>query len=353
MTKRNPQPQQAPVPVAPPAPLAHQHHHVAAAAGGDIEATRAAREVEVAMTVAKRFPRDVLAARERIMQACARPSLAEQATYAYQRGSTLVTGPSVRLAEAMAQSWGNMEFGIKELSQEDGKSSVQAFAWDMETNTRQIKNFVVPHLRYSKSDGLTRLTDPRDIYEMVANQGARRLRACILGIIPGDIQDEAVAQCETTLKNAGGPPAEQMKKLVETFAGIGVSSDLLAHKIGHSLSSITMAEVIRLRQTFGAIRDGMTSVSEQFPASTPAEPAADKPKTARGAAAAAAEAARTTTPPAATDAPRTLQQFEDAVRAVQPGSDLQAVLDDARTKLSEPDHMLLKRFAERMHGGGE
>lgn len=46
------------------------------------------------------------------------------------------------------------------------------------------------------------LTDSRDIYEATANFGARRMRACILGVIPGDVVDMAVNECKETQKKA-------------------------------------------------------------------------------------------------------------------------------------------------------
>lgn len=140
---------------------------------------RAIAEVQAAMMIARMNPRDPIAAMDRILNACTRPTLANAAVYTYNRGGSDVSGPSIRLAEAMAQSWGNMQFGIRELDQRNGESTVQAFAWDVETNTRREVTFQVPHLRYTRS-GSKRLEDPRDIYEMVANQGARRLRAILL-----------------------------------------------------------------------------------------------------------------------------------------------------------------------------
>ena len=144
--------------------------------------SRQAQEVQAAMVIAKRFPRDEVDSYNRIMQSCKRRSLAESAMYEYPRGGTKVTGPSIRLAESMAQNWGNLDFGITELEQKNGESQVMAYAWDLETNTRQVKIFSVPHIRSTKK-GNVPLTDPRDIYEMVANQGARRLRSCILAMI--------------------------------------------------------------------------------------------------------------------------------------------------------------------------
>src|SRR5262245_64071597 len=74
-------------------------------------AMREAQEVRAAMQAAHDFPRVQSEAIARILAACKRRGLAEQALYAYPRGNTTVTGPSIRLAEAIAQNWGNMAFG--------------------------------------------------------------------------------------------------------------------------------------------------------------------------------------------------------------------------------------------------
>ena len=182
-----------------------------------VEQERAIAEVQAAIILAKKFPRNPIEAMDRITTACQRPSLAEQALYSYARGGSEITGPSIRLAEAIAQNWANLQFGVKELEQRNGESTVQAYAWDMETNVKQEKTFQVKHERYTKK-GKYALEDPRDIYEMTANQGARRLRACILGIIPGDVIDAAVSQCEQTLKAKADTSPEALKKLVEAFA---------------------------------------------------------------------------------------------------------------------------------------
>ena len=110
-------------------------------------ATREESEVQSMMVIAKRFPRDPVTAVDRILQACTRQSLADGALYSYNRGGSEITGPSIRLAEAMAQSWGNLQFGIRELEQRNGESTVEASAWDLETNTRQVKVFQVKHER--------------------------------------------------------------------------------------------------------------------------------------------------------------------------------------------------------------
>ncbi|MBV5310798.1 hypothetical protein [Chromatium okenii] len=229
----------------------------------EIGSSREIQEVQAAMVIAKKFPRDQFAAMDRIIQACTRQSLADGALYSYNKGGQEITGPSIRLAETLAQAWGNIQFGIREVEQRDGESTVEAFAWDLETNTRQTKVFQVPHLRHTKS-GSKRLTDPRDIYELVANSGARRLRACILGVIPGDVTEAAVVQCEATLAAKADTSPEAVKKLIAAFADFGVTAEMLAKRIGNRLEAIRPAQMLQMKKIYASLRDEMSGISDWF-----------------------------------------------------------------------------------------
>lgn len=232
--------------------------------------SRAVAEVQAAMMIARMNPRDPIAAMDRILNACTRPTLADSAVYTYSRGGSDVSGPSIRLAEAMAQSWGNMQFGIRELDQRNGESTVQAFAWDVETNTRREVTFQVPHIRYTRQ-GSKKLEDPRDIYEMVANQGARRLRACILAVIPGDVTEAAVAQCEVTMKTKADTGPEAMQKMVVAFEPFGVTKEQIEKRIQRRLDAIQPAQVVSLKKIYASLRDGMSVAADWFEAEAPAE----------------------------------------------------------------------------------
>ena len=224
---------------------------------------REVAEVQSAMVIAKRFPRDPMVATDRILLACTRQALAEGALYSYNRGGSDVTGPSIRLAEVAAQCWGNLQFGIRELEQRDGESTVEAFAWDIETNTRQSKVFQVRHERHTRQ-GAKALSDPRDVYELVANQGARRLRACILGVIPGDVIEAAVAQCELTLKASANTDPESMKRMAESFGKLGVTVAMIEKRIQCRLEAIRPAQVVQLRKVYASIQDGMSVPGDWF-----------------------------------------------------------------------------------------
>ncbi len=228
-----------------------------------VEETRAQHEVQSAMVMAKRFPRDTKMALDRILNSCTRKTLAESALYTYARGGTDITGPSIRLAEAIAQQWGNLQYGIRELSQENGSSTVEAFCWDLETNVKQTKVFQVEHKRHTRN-GSYALEDPRDIYELVANNGARRLRACILGVIPADIAEDAAKQCEITIRaNADNSP-EAQKKLITAFEALGVTLEQIEERLQRRIDAITPAQVVAFTKIYRSLKDGMSKPSDWF-----------------------------------------------------------------------------------------
>lgn len=234
-------------------------------AAAEMVVSRQAQEVQAAMVIAKKFPRNEVESYNRILRACQRKSLAEQSMYEYPRGGTKVTGPSIRLAEAMAQNWGNLDFGILELEQKAGESQVMAYAWDLETNTRQTKVFNVPHVRGTKK-GNVLLTDPRDIYEMVANQGARRLRACILGVIPGDVIDSAVDQCMKTLTSGNKEPLlDRVRKMAKAFEDdFSVPLAAIERYLGCNHESFSENDFVRLKNVYKSLRDGMAKREDYF-----------------------------------------------------------------------------------------
>lgn len=190
--------------------------------------------------------------------------------YEYPRGGTKVTGPSIRLAETMAQNWGNLDFGIIELEQKNGESQVMAYAWDLETNTRQTKIFAVPHIRNTKKGNIS-LTDPRDIYELVANQGARRVRACILGVIPGDVIESAVEECQKTLANGNKEPLiDRVRKGIKLFEDkFSISKEMIEKYIGCKSEAFSENDMIRLNNVYRSLRDGMSKREDYFEIALP------------------------------------------------------------------------------------
>lgn len=225
-------------------------------------------EVQAKLLMAERFPRDEVAAMDRILNAFTRPTLAEQAQYQYSKGGSDVSGPSIRSAEAVAQMWGNLEFGFREVSRgrgEDGVtySEVEAFAFDLQYRTRRALTFQVRHWRDTKRGGY-QLKDEREIYELMANMAQRRVRACILAVIPGDVIEAAMKQADTTLHAKADTSPEAMARMVEAFGAFDVTKEHIEKRIQRRIEAIQPAQVVSLKKVYASLRDGMSAPHEWF-----------------------------------------------------------------------------------------
>lgn len=255
-----------PAPMANPFARERTPSHVSAGAVA-IEQERAIAEAQGKLVIAKRFPRDEAVAYQRLMEACSRPGLAEEAVYSFPRGGQTVSGPSIRLAEELARCWGNIDYGLRELSRRDGESEMEAYAWDLETNTMSSQKFTVKHIRdrNSSKGGNQVLTDERDIYEIGANMGARRLRARILAVIPGDLADAAVTQCRKTMAgNVDMQLSDRIRVMADKFAKIGVKPQMLEKRMGKKLDDFLQEEVADMSGIYKSVRDGITKASYWF-----------------------------------------------------------------------------------------
>jgi hypothetical protein len=232
-------------------------------------------EIQASYVIAKKFPRNENQCYMQIIESCKRHSLSEQALYAYPRGGQMVTGPSIRLAETLARHWGNCKVGIEILSQTDDKTEAKAFALDLENNYLVESCFTVKHQRTTKK-GVNRLSDERDIRELIANIGSRHLRGCILRVIPGDITESAIEQCKRTLETSEIPMTEQIKRLVVAFDEIGVKVEHLETRLGHNLDATIPQELVTLRSIYKSIKDGMAGREDFFDAFKKPEKKADE-----------------------------------------------------------------------------
>lgn len=238
------------------------------------EKAEAIQRVQAAYVIARRFPRQESLAIANIRKACKRESLAEVALYSYPRGGKPVTGPSIRLAEVLAQCWGNIEYGMKELENVEGingYSVIEAFCSDLETNVHQRRTFKIYHKRKAQGS-IKHLDDPRDVYELVANYGQRRVRAAILGVIPRDVTEAAVNEIKQTLKVGSGEPLQdRVAKMLFAFQELGVTHELVERRLGHEIKTINDDELVELRSIFTSLKDGETKRQEWFELSSSVE----------------------------------------------------------------------------------
>jgi hypothetical protein len=304
-------------------------------AGSRQNQSRELAETQTKYLMAERFPRDEVGAMDRILNAFSRRTLAEKAAYQFARGGTDIAGPSIRAAEAIAQQWGNMDSGWRELQRGvavDGVpfSEVEAFCVDLQSRNSKRLQFIVRHWRDTKSGGY-KLKDERDIYELCANQAQRRLRACILASVPGDVTEAAMQQAEVTLKANADTSSEAMAKMITAFAEFGVTKEHIEKRIQRRLDAITAAQVVSLKRIYASLRDDMSAPSEWFDIAPP-EPSAS------GIDAVKAAASAKTAKPASPKKGASLAQFKERIDNALDIDAAQLVLDEARSVLDSNEN---------------
>lgn len=238
---------------------------------------REMQQIQAMALMAMNRPRNVGECLKEIEAACDAPIVAEKALYSYPRGGQTVSGPSIRLAEVIAQSWGNNLYGYTVADQRASASDVVAYFWDLQKNTMKRIEWTVPHIRESNETAWNKetrkyertgkvnvkhLTDSRDVYELVANMSSRRVRNCILAGIPKWIEQAAVERCKETLKKSFSK--EKLADIVKSFDGLDVTVDDLERRLGKKINAINATEYLGLRQIYQSIRDGVSKAEEWF-----------------------------------------------------------------------------------------
>ena len=195
--------------------------------------------------------------------------MAEQAFYRFSRAGQVVTGPSVHLARELKRCFGNIQSGIDELRRDDdaGESEVRAWAWDVQTNVREARILIVPHARDTKQ-GRRKLTELRDITEMIANIGSRAEREVILALLPAWYVELGVSACRAT-NESGIDEKTRPVIIADLIASFdtrhGVTRDQLEAKMDRPAGEWTASDIASLRVVWRALANGETTREQEFP----------------------------------------------------------------------------------------
>lgn len=245
-------------------------------------------EIQAAVLLARRFPRDEVRAFEKLMAACSRPAFAEECAYEFPRGKkedgspNLITGPSVYLAREAARVWGNIRYGLSVLRDDDEGRLIRGWAWDMETNVKVLHEDAFAKLIQRKQkDGSTRWVQPdeRDLRELTNRRGAILVRNCLLQVMPADFTGDALFRAEETLRNkAAKDPDAMLKRCIVVLNEARVTVAQAEERIGHPLAKATPDELTQLLKVAKSIIDGNSRWDEGEAKAEPrTEPAAEGP----------------------------------------------------------------------------
>jgi hypothetical protein len=219
-------------------------------------------EIQSAIAIAKKCPRNEATAFQKLMKAACRPSFAEEATYSFPRATTTVTGPSVNIAREAARVWENFRYGVYVIREDDQTRLIRGWAWDVETNVQVQAEDEFAKLIYRKGKGWIE-ADERELRELTNRRGAILVRNCILQLLPKDLIEDALDRCaQTRQKGAADDPEYAKKKVVVNFSDVGVTVAQLETYLKHPMGQCTPVELANLQTLYRSIVDGNSRWSD-------------------------------------------------------------------------------------------
>lgn len=229
-------------------------------------------EIQSAIIIAQRFPRNEAQCFEKGLKSFERRSMAESATFSFPRGGKNVSGPTVDTARELARCWRNLWYGWRFVECTADTIRIRGFCHDLETNAHsESEDEFRPLIQRKDKNGCTQWVEPdeRDLRELVCRRAAICERNAILHILPPDLVEEAQrVAAETLHKPKTGPAvlprAEQIARMVAGFSDLGIEAAKLERHSGCKLADLTDKQITALREIYKAIRDGEAQPEEFF-----------------------------------------------------------------------------------------
>ena len=218
-------------------------------------------ENDIAITTAKNFPRSISKFRQDAMtMATIDAEVAASCFYKLSRGGKTIEGPSVRLAEIVASAWGNFKFGARIIEEGERYVVAQGVAHDLEKN---VSTTVEIRRRITDKNGV-RFGD--DMIAVTCNAASSiALRNAVFKAVPFTYVKIIFEQAKRVAIGDVKTISLRRQQMVEQFSKMGVTVDMLLTLVEKvAIEDIGLTEIETLLGVFTAIKDGDTTIEEQF-----------------------------------------------------------------------------------------
>lgn len=218
-------------------------------------------EVEAQLDAAHRYKRSVNRFLQEAMGlATVTQEVAESCIYSIPRDGKQIAGPSVRLAEICASSYGNLHVAARIVDVEEDDVVAQGVAWDLEKNLR----VTVEVRRRIKGKSGRRFS--ADMITVTGNAAASiALRNAIFRVVPRAYIDRIYDKARQVAVGDAKTLATRRAQVLDRLQKMGATQDRVVAKLG--VAGVEDIGVEQLEVLIGlgtAIKDGMP-VDEAFP----------------------------------------------------------------------------------------
>lgn len=232
------------------------------APSGAIQQIEAA-SIDMQIATAHRFPRTMTTFGQRVLSLVkSNKKIAAACIYRKPQAGKFVTGPSIRFAELIAQSWGNLRIQSSIIEVGDDRVIARAVAHDLQTN---IAESVEVPMSIRKRDGQRYTEDQIDTICKAAQAKARR--DVILATVPRALWIDALDESEKVAQGEIKTLDEDRKVALDFMRNKhGVDKARVLKTLGvESEKDIDVAKLAFLRGIIEAINDGESTIKDCFP----------------------------------------------------------------------------------------
>ena len=229
-------------------------------------------EVDVQIATAKRYPRSVTRFRQETKElACIDQKTAESMFYSVPRAGKNIIGPSIRLAEIVMATWGNLRVECRIIGYQNKVVTVEAACWDIEKNSAvKIQKERKVHSKKTKEGAP--LPPDQDMINLAINAALSiALRDAIFRVVPRAYVNEAFEEAKLVAIGKDKSIKDRRADCIEYAGKMGVSLQRLLHVAdAKGIDDIGEEELVYIRGLFSGVKNGEYSVDDAFPEPTEA-----------------------------------------------------------------------------------
>ena len=230
--------------------------------GSDALSAIVRSEVDLQISTAHRYPRDLKRFHENVMSVIVDdPEIAGEMFYALPRGDSTIEGPSVRMAELVAAHYGNLRAQSRILGIDERFITAQGVAHDLESN---YATSVEVKRRITNKRG-QRFND--DMIQVTANAACSiAIRQAIFKVVPFVYARQFFDAARKTSVGDQKNLKSRRKEMLTWFSKLGVDESQILAVLGvKTIDDIGSEHLITLRGLATALRDGEVKLEDAFP----------------------------------------------------------------------------------------
>ena len=218
-------------------------------------------EIDAQIATAKQYPRNLARVLNNIETlATMDEDVAGSCFYTLRRQGKVIEGASVRMAEIVASSWGNLRTQARIIANDGKTITAQGVCHDLETNTAisvEVKRRITDKNGKAYSD---------DMQIMTGNAAcAIALRNAVFKVVPAALIKKAIDKAKKVSLGESMALETSREKMLAYFKTIGVDDRQIFDYLSvDKIEEIDIDMVVELRGLATAIKEGTTTVKEAF-----------------------------------------------------------------------------------------